>query len=930
MVLQLPQLCRGLGLSMQALAVVTLVGCGGGGTGDGGRPSVEGMEVRPNPAPVHTVARNHGSVIVNVALPASIAPGTAVYLGVIDPTGILAAAQFLTPQASGFPLSLTTKPAPVPGTTTADLKVVACRDAACREHFPGSPASLQLVITSSPNIEVEPLVVLKRSGAGPLPTASVAVSIPPDAGPVSFSVEPWNAPPISARFEGDRLIVETTPIRSGVYESKVRFFRYNSPYSAETLIRYEVSPPPGGEFDWRVSGSAELVARQGQTAKAILTVLPPTWIADPVTVVSPPSDFAPWFNVQALGENRFELSANATGLAADSYSLQQVAFGAGPYADSRSVSAGFRVDPVYSVTAAPPVNHHTDAQQLLVIDRATTAADLVIRYDMQMLDGTTSAVRWSAESPTSWFKPRRSFGAVGVDPLHMDLDPKILQLGWFGSREPILDSEPVVRVSIDRTGVVAREINPRFYSSLTVVESARLIRSPSGPSRLYVVGRFPQFAEHLRLTGARELGRRTVSDGTFGLLPFLVVFDVDSLVDGQPISLIVDSGLTSRVLTIPVVESRVPDETSLPLPALSRRPPVVSDDGQSIFWAEPGRIRVARQTAGTWTQSTVEVTDLVDFDLSADGKYLQAVTSNDLVEFDPSSLRLLRRAPVIGSAWAQPPRVAFAPASLRSIVNGIENLAWVSFFATELGSSAQLNWVSRSAPDGSIQRRWGQPMVNLGYPATDVAKPVGLLRSVDRSAVLSVYPESGGADGFEYVSSVSSSANRFNIPTFGRPVGISSGAARIVASDGSLWRRVSVGQVAGNIALGAQVPAGVRAHGWTISNDGSRVFAYASRRVQSGAQVGEADPVLLVFQVSEDPLSMRAALAQTIPLSRAANCSLPSADESDCLAEVHMTEIVGGRQLVISGRTGALVVPVLPSVQPAFKIMQAVRIGTGR
>jgi hypothetical protein len=888
------------------------------------------VEVRPNPASVQTVARNHGNVVVNVALPASIAQGTAVYLGVIDPAEVLSDVQSLTPQASGVPVSLTTKPIPVPGTKTADLQVVACRDAACRDHLPGSPASLQLVITSSPNIEIEPLVVLKRSGAGPLPTASVVVSIPPEAGPVSFAVEPRNGPPISARFEGDRLIVETTPIRSGVYESTVRFFRYNSPYSAETLIRYEVSPPPGGEFDWRVSGSADLVARQGQTAKTTLTVLPPTWIADPVTVLTPPADLAPWLSIQALGDNRFELSANATGLAADSYSLQAVAFGAGPYVGSHNVSAGFRVDPVYSVTSAPPVNHNTDAQQLLVIDRATTAADLVIRYDMQMLDGTTSAVRWSAESPTSWFKARQSVGVVGVDPLHMDLDPRVLQLGWFGSREPILDSEPVVRVSIDRPGVVAREINPRFYSYLTVVEFARLIRSPSGPSRLYVVGRFPQFADHIRLTGARELRRRIVSDGTFGLIPFLVVFDVDGLVDGQPISLIVDSGLTSRVLTIPVVEFRVPDETSLPLPAQSRRPPVVSDDGQSIFWAEPGRIRIARQSAGMWTQSILDVEDLVDLDLSADGKYLQAVTSVDLLEFDPSSLRLLRRAPVIGSAWERLPRVAVAPASLRSIVNGIENLAWVSFFATELGGGAQLNWVSRSAPDGSIQRRWGPSMVNTGYPATDVAKPVGLLRSVDRSAVLSVYPELVGADGFENDSSIFSSANRFNIPTFGRPVGISSGAARIVASDGSLWRRVSVGQVAGNIALGAQVPEGLRALGWTISSDGSRVFAYASRRVQSGAQIGEADPVLLVFQVSEDPISMRAALTQTIPLSRAANCSLPSTIEGECSAEVHMTEVVGGRQLVISGRTGALVVPVPQSAQPASKRMQKVRIGTGR
>jgi hypothetical protein len=187
-----------------------------------------------------------------------------------------------------------------------------------------------------------------------------------------------------------------------------------------------------------------------------------------------------------------------------------------------------------------------------------------------------------------------------------------------------------------------------------------------------------------------------------------------------------------------------------------------------------------------------------------------------------------------------------------------------------------------------------------------------------------------GADGFEYDSSIFSSANRFNIPTFGRPVGISSGAARIVASDGSLWRRVSVGQVAGNIALGAQVPEGLRALGWTISSDGSRVFAYASRRVQSGAQIGEADPVLLVFQVSEDPISMRAALTQTIPLSRAANCSLPSTIEGECSAEVHMTEVVGGRQLVISGRTGALVFPVPQSAQPASKRMQKVRIGTGR
>lgn len=891
-------LFRRLG-SAAALLTFLLSGCGGGGGGGGS--SAPALRFDQSRLAAQVVARTESAVLrVVISVTESVPDGALLVIGLVDPENVVAEARVSPFSNRQGELLLSTKPLNAAGRRTVPLQVLACRDPRCEQAYPGSPFTLTLDLNVLPNIELPPLVVLTRTGAEPTPSVEVTPQVPLAAGALFGTTTETAAGrlPINLRFDGNRHYVTTHQVPAGTYELRAAVASTSdSRYRAETLIRYEVRPPPGGEFGWRVTGELSFTAQEGERRIVPILVQPPTWIADPVTL-DPATTLPPWLTLRSTGPGQWEAAASAEGQPADSRPGTPLRFFAGPDVEPLTVGLQMSVAPVWEVTG----------DRSLFVSRTARAEDLVLEKHVRMIDGSTAPATWQIDTPFAWFRPLQTSGRVGIDPIRLQLDPAALKSGLFGTRALVPPSVSTFKVGIDRPRSSSRTVDVGFSDELSMLDYALPARLLPGTGRIYLVGNYhddlKQFPERLVVSGAREVGRRVLTY-PFTLLQFtyLIVLDVDGLVAGQPVTVALDSGLNSRSLSIPVVADIPRPPAQVPLAAIARSAPVFSPALDALFWAEPQQVRIARRSGGSWSQQTLPVPLLIDVEVSADGLRLIALTPTHLIEFDALSLSELRRA-----ALRDPTRriEASKAAGLdKSLAVGLDDLTWMAVLSRDDFGNVSRS-IARYYPQGPAEEMTFGPTLSV-FRALDEQPAVTLIRSADRSAVLTQQRHEGFVlpVGFNYLEPFASvfSAVRTDVP----PVGVASGGRLVVFADGTLVDTVTGEQV----ALAGLLPSGLTGLGYAVSTDGTAAFAYASR-ISGTAVAAEADATLLAFDLQPAPL--RASLSASTPLLGVVNCATPAAAE-ECSRRVHLITDPHDREVMVSGRE-RLVVTARGSLLP--------------
>jgi len=158
-------------IGLAGLLIAALAACGGGGGSDDAptvgmqSPSISATAVQRNPATAEiTVSTRH------------FGEGQAIYFELVGGRALLSDFEAGGDFGDVAHMSVTLRNDLPVGTQTQALTLHACGDAACKTEFRGSPMSLTLTATVTPNIDVAAVTSLQRTGADPAPTADVPVT----------------------------------------------------------------------------------------------------------------------------------------------------------------------------------------------------------------------------------------------------------------------------------------------------------------------------------------------------------------------------------------------------------------------------------------------------------------------------------------------------------------------------------------------------------------------------------------------------------------------------------------------------------------------------------------------------------------------------------------------------------------------------------
>jgi hypothetical protein len=162
---------------------MVLVACGGGGGSDGAGAPGGGFSVSFDRSSV-AMSFEQDSVPVAASLHASgngTPPGP-VYVGTTTPSGQP------DPNIDHVEISLSGQTATIfihpsadlpPGTYSGTLVLLACVDAICTTHHPGSPFNLHYTLTVAPTLRVSPVVVTLSDEASQPLQQQLSVALPP-------------------------------------------------------------------------------------------------------------------------------------------------------------------------------------------------------------------------------------------------------------------------------------------------------------------------------------------------------------------------------------------------------------------------------------------------------------------------------------------------------------------------------------------------------------------------------------------------------------------------------------------------------------------------------------------------------------------------------------------------------------------------------
>lgn len=890
---------------VRVLALVGLVGCGGGDGGSAQGP-VDSGTVSVMFSPTSLSASSVEGEVVNLPFRAEISytGSGGLYLGLEDAKGVIAD---VDASVSGNVLAGTIVLSPLPpGTHDTDLVLHACVDQACTREL-GSGFRLPIRHQVLPNIAVPASVTLRRAGREPAPQATVPVTVPAPAGVVRMTIQNISGGVFDIAFDGRQLQVQTRQERAGTYRAQVQLQSDSDPrYRRVVDIEYIVEAPPEGEHGLSVSqGYFHVALAQGVATTRTFKVLRPTW----TDVFAPPvlRNADGVLALRDLGNDDYEVTLDASGKEPRLY-FGSITFDAGLTGGSIEVNFSIDVSAVVRLPSALGVTLRMQSQ----------AADLHLSTSILTEDGVPA--HWTARTESPWVRLLSSVGTTGVDELVFEIDPMALPFEFA--------PEARIDVSVNRAGTLPQSLGVSVRTEIPRlrVPGARAMIGSSG--RVYLEGIIPgqlfvPVASSLKVEGARLVDAAIVCDGRFLGDVCVLRVDLADMVAGADITVGVASALLpSQIRVTAEAPTRVP-AGYVPLPYGNYRPPQYAPGLDAVYFAGPDSVYRWSHDATTWHLDTAAVPSLIDVALRPDEQVLYAISGSTSVRaLDPVSLLQSGSTELHAKDIVEFDASNFdpaAPAGLRALAFSADLRAFASKTIGS-GESAQsgVDWLMPLQPVDLLKSpRWGGPGTASRATGTGPVRASGIVRSPAGQALVTRFP-----DGTQELYQLRSRS-------FSDYTKLPADVLLSAVTDDGFWSVGSDGVLRGgffNVALASLVPATHVAGGYGITGDGRYALIYGYRVAQENGAERARDATLWVMDVSRlSSLSQdAAALVATVPLMDAVGCTAALVTGETCLHSAQVVAAEGGGSVFIIGPRGLAAVPMPDAVTTRAKA--AVRV----
>ena len=422
---------RGFALVLLASA---LASCGGGGGGGGGSSSSSSSSGGGSGSVRFTASTTSLSFEYFEGSPVPASQNI-----VVTATGTFSGTLYLGAAATGqglnsqIPLSIdsntqgtftvTAAGNLAPGDYSGTLQLLACSDQACAKQIGNSPVNIAYVTHVRTKLHVSTNTVNLNSQSNAGTSSDVTITLP--YGSTTFT---------SAITSGAEFITLTQPTattlrvqaRAMPSGQRIGNVRVESGAYAEMIaVNYNITAPPGGEFNLRTNPASVTLSATERTTGAAKTidVLGPTWEPQLETQTFIMYGFpftVEWLQVDKIAGG-YRLTPTATGLAAGTYTATLQISGT-----STTIPSNPFLVPV-TFTVGPGLM--TPADVTVTIDANTAPASAVLRGSIPITLTEGSPVQWTATSSDRWVVITRSTGATGTS-LDYEINPNELDLGY--------------------------------------------------------------------------------------------------------------------------------------------------------------------------------------------------------------------------------------------------------------------------------------------------------------------------------------------------------------------------------------------------------------------------------------------------------------------------------------------------------------------
>lgn len=401
---------RLLGWVLGVMLLGSLLSCGGGGGGgssnDASASSTGAFTVSLDKSEIsltHTEGDSNDLAVVT-ATPHGQLPNSLYVMAIADSPGLQSPIYaYISDTAAQFQLRPDSQQSA--GVYKGTVRLYACADANCTQPIGGTPLPVAFTVTVLKALKVGGVQIHAVSGQSQSPSGQLTVLQLP-SGATDYSTRILNGGDWLSLGEKDGLTqtLYAKPMRAGTYSASIEV---TSGAQTQTVgVYYEVTPPPGGEFDLRVSPSSLtfVVADTSATAPQSVDVGLPTWdnSRDKLQYSIEYDDAVyakDWLTVRPT-DTGLQVSANAWGLGRGAHTARL-----------RITHPSTLMQQSVWIAFTVGQDLVRPADQSIKLLNSSSPADLQGRFNIALSAGAAEA--WTATSAAPWLKLVNSSGLTG-------------------------------------------------------------------------------------------------------------------------------------------------------------------------------------------------------------------------------------------------------------------------------------------------------------------------------------------------------------------------------------------------------------------------------------------------------------------------------------------------------------------------------------
>ena len=764
------------------------------------------------------------------------------------------------------------------GRYATTLVLHACNDEKCASEVSGSPVRVSVSLNVTPNLSVEPVLNLSRTGRERLAPVNVPVTIPPLAQSknISFSLLEGSSAALQLSYVDRQIVVACNDVRAGNYVARARLTDVETGlYHADFMVRYTVHPPPTGELPLRISAQpAPLYLHQGQRQVFDFHVQRPTWTSD---FQKPDETLLPaWLELTDLGNDNYRATVNTQNLGSDHY-WASIIFSAFPGAtEEQGVHFQLTVDGALILPDPMQAQLDVNSTDLSVLTQSTA----VIAAD-------GSAAHWSASADAPWLILDRSSGVTGVDRLVARVDASQLAT--------LQHHVATITVSSDLPGTLPQKVTFGVSNSLPRIAGALVKQLAPGSARLYLQapiawGQAALYQAHMRLENGSLRALATACDWRYAGNVCVLRVDVDGLVAGQNLVVHLDTKLLNTSVSVPVRARRPWPVHFAALPFGKYRPAQWAAGRDSVYFAGLGQFNAWTRVGDSLAlrHVTVNLTSPIDAAISFDEQWLFNAIDSSVFAYDPADMSPLGSQGIHSDRYFDDVGITSLN-KLVSTADGRMVAAMTNFGATSLQRSAALV-ASADFANGVTLAEPGP-----GDRVDDGKNGVGLVRSPNGQTVIAVYPN-GMLQSYTSESRVWTRLST-QMPDLGL-VAVTDNGRIFLRNNGNIYIDGTVAPT----SLNAILPSSHHMAGYALSPDGQYALVYGYQVSANSA----SDAKVWVVDIRGLPSAMPDAsnVLATLSLPSPVGCITTLQTDEACLHQANITVSPDGASAVILGPRG--------------------------